>query len=124
MHILILDHEELMHTTLEFKLQKAGMSPIFATSTKEILNKLNDSDIVVTILDLDTNKEDTERIIAACTNNTGYSIPVLGITSLEDEDSILYWLQEGIHDFIAKPYKTSEIIIRIKKALSLAVAKH
>ncbi len=123
MEVLLLDNEGLMHTTLEFKLQKAGMTPVYINQADEISQIITDRDIAIAILDLDIEKSDVEHILHVCELNKDHVIPVLGITSLEDEDIILYWLQKGILDFIAKPYKTSEIIIRIRKALSSAEVK-
>lgn len=118
MHILLLDNEEIMHTTLEFKLQKAGMQPVYINSTDELVSALEDYSIAVAILDLDIARKDISYVLDLCKFHKGQHIPVLGITTLSDEDTILDWLHEGIHDFIAKPYKTSEIIIRIKKAIT------
>lgn len=123
MEVLLLDNEGLMHTTLEFKLQKAGMSPVYINQADEISQVISEKDIAIAILDLDVDKADVEHILHVCEINSANNIPVLGITTLEDEEVILYWLQKGIVDFIAKPYKTSEIIIRIKKALSSADVK-
>ena len=41
-------------------------------------------------------------MLTVCESGANNAIPVLGITSLEDEEQILYWLHKGIHDFIAK----------------------
>lgn len=124
MEVMLLDHEGLMHTTLEFKMQKAGMTPIYVTNASEARDILNKNDISIAILDLDFGEKDVEMIIKECANTSQGNVPVIGITSLEDEDTILHWLQMGVADFIAKPYKTSEIIIRIKKAFAAAEAKH
>lgn len=118
MHILLLDNEEIMHTTLEFKLQKAGMQPVYINSIDELESVLEDNSIAVAILDLDIARKDISYVLDLCKFHKGQYIPVLGITTLSDEETILDWLHEGIHDFIAKPYKTSEIIIRIKKAIT------
>lgn len=118
MHILLLDNEEIMHTTLEFKLQKAGMQPVYINSVEELADSLEKHDIAVAILDLDIDRNDISHVLDMCRFNKGHNIPVLGITTLSDEAVILDWLHQGIQDFIAKPYKTSEIIIRIKKAIT------
>lgn len=116
--ILLLDHEGLMHTTLEFKLQKAGMSPVYFTLNDDLSRIIEKHSIAVAIADIDLEKPDVESILQICNQNSKHSIPFLGITNLEDEEQILYLLSKGMSDFIAKPYKTSEIIIRIKKALA------
>jgi len=118
--ILLLDHEGLMHTTLDFKLQKAGMSPVYCTPDDDLASVFNNNDIAAAITDIDMDKSIVEEILDFCIKNDKHSVPLLGITNLEDEEQILYWLNRGMHDFIAKPYKTSEIIIRIKKALSIS----
>ncbi len=123
MEVLLLDNEGLMHTTLEFKLQKAGMVPVYINQADEVTDVIKGRDIAIAILDLDIEKSDVEMMLTVCESGADNAIPVLGITSLEDEEQILYWLHKGIHDFIAKPYKTSEIIIRIKKALSAIEVK-
>lgn len=118
MHILLLDNEEIMHTTLEFKLQKAGMQPVYINNVDELEASLEEHSIAVVILDLDIARKDIAYVLDVCKFHKGQHIPVLGITTLSDESVILDWLNQGIQDFIAKPYKTSEIIIRIKKAIT------
>ncbi len=116
MQILLLDHEEWLHTTLEFKLQKSGMKPIFLPTIEAIMKELDNEGPTVVMVDLDQDSNVAQDLVEACHAHNG-QIPIIGVTALEDESIAMQWLEHGVLDFVAKPYKTSEIIVRIQKAL-------
>ena len=43
------------------------------------------------------------------------SIPIILIAGMEDEDAILEGIAIGANDFIAKPFKPMELVLRIKR---------
>mgnify|MGYP000494005485 CR=1 FL=1 len=49
MEVLLLDNEGLMHTTLEFKLQKAGMVPVYINQADEVTDVIKGRDIAIAI---------------------------------------------------------------------------
>lgn len=45
--------------------------------------------------------------------------PIIVLTSLGQEETILQAFELGADDFIAKPFNANEVVIRIKKALKI-----
>jgi len=44
-------------------------------------------------------------------------VPVIIISALEKEETILEAFRKGANDFIAKPFKPNELILRIKRII-------
>ena len=111
--ILICEGGEILFTALEFRLRKHGLEIKWAKTKKEALLKVEEKipDLIVGSLDMPGLKgKELLDIAAEC---TAAKIPVILIGDMEEEVEILDALKSGAADFLIRPFKPSELAIRI-----------
>lgn len=111
--ILICEGGEILFTALEFRLRKHGLEIKWAKTKKEALLKVEEKipDLIVGSLDMPGWKGKELLDIAA--EYTAAKIPVILIGDMEEEVEILDALKSGAADFLIRPFKPSELAIRI-----------
>jgi len=91
---------------------------IQANNGKEALRKLSENNIDAILLDLMMPKMDGFETLEAIKTNDNYkSIPVIVVTSKEEEKRKTYKL--GANDFISKPYSPMELKLRVFNHLNI-----
>ena len=109
--ILIVDDEPLIVKGLKFSLEQEGYETDVAYDGEEALEKINDGDFDLVLLDLMLPKIDG---IAVCQQvRETKSIPIIMVTAKgEDMDKIL-GLEYGADDYLVKPFNILEVKARI-----------
>ena len=133
--ILIVDDEEDICMILSYSLQKAGYETLVAHSAEEALELLqspiaNDqSPIALILLDImmdgmsglemaEKLRLSPNSLIASSPNNPqGASIPIIFLTALSDEDTVLQGFKLGADDYISKPFRIAEVLARVAAVL-------
>ena len=121
MKILICENEEILLTALEFRLRKNGYDLIWAKNGEDGLNlaKEEKPDLIITSLDLPKlSGLDLAKNIKSLEKNT----PIILIGELEQSDSILEGLKSGVEDFLTKPFKPVELVLRVQNILENKLA--
>ena len=112
--ILICEDEEILLTALKFRLQKQGYELILSNngqSGKEAIQN-DQPDIIVTDIDLpDVSGIDMVNFVR---QERQEDIPIILITPLENEQEILEAMLAGATDFVTKPFKPVELVLRIR----------
>jgi len=110
--ILIVDDEPLIVKGLKFSLEQEGYETDVAYDGEEALQKINEGDFDLVLLDLMLPKVDG---IAVCQQvRETKSIPIIMVTAKsEDMDKIL-GLEYGADDYLVKPFNILEVKARIK----------
>ena len=110
--ILIVDDEPLIVKGLKFSLEQEGYETDVAYDGEEAIEKINDGDFDLVLLDLMLPKIDG---ISVCQQvRETKSIPIIMITAKgEDMDKIL-GLEYGADDYMVKPFNILEVKARIK----------
>ena len=113
--ILICEDEEILLTALKFRLQKQGYELFLTTDGKEARAIIENErpDLVVT--DIDVPKISGMELISLVRNDMEMSVPIIIIAPLEDENIILEAMQKGADDFVTKPFKPVELVLRIRR---------
>ena len=115
MKILICEDEEIMLTALEYRLRKQGYDVIIAEDGKKALKKVIEENPSIIVADIMmpymTGLELIQHIRTELDNQT----PVIVISALEHEETVLEAFRIGATDFITKPFKPNELILRIKR---------
>lgn len=122
MKILICEDEEILMTAIELRLQKQGFELMKAKSGKIALEKLEKEMPDLCVCDVksaDISGLELTNYIRSVMKST---IPVILIGSLEDEELLLEGAGQGADDFIIKPFKPAELIIRIKRIFQKTAA--
>ena len=126
--ILIVDDEEDICMILSYSLQKAGYETLIAHSAEDALTLLspvanNQSTISLILLDIMmdgmSGLEMAEKVKSENGNVKGenHLPPIIFLTALSDEDTVLQGFRLGADDYISKPFRVPEVIARVGAVL-------
>lgn len=120
MKILIAEDEEMMLKTMEFRLKKEGFQVIACCNGEEAMEKIisENPDIIVTdiMMPFITGLDIVRKVKVELELN----IPIIVLSAVGLEKTVLEAFDLGADDFITKPFSPNELIIRIRR-LSRAV---
>lgn len=127
--ILIVDDEEDICMILSYSLQKAGYETLVAHSAEEALELLQSpianspSPISLILLDIMmdgmSGLEMAEKLKSENGNvkSENHIPPIIFLTALSDEDTVLQGFKLGADDYISKPFRIAEVLARVAAVL-------
>lgn len=115
MKILICEDEEIMLTALEFRLKKQGFEVIRAEDGQVAIDKIRVEDPDLIIADIMMPHVSGLELITFVRQDLRKDTPVIVISALELDEVVLEASRLGANDFISKPFKPIELILRIKR---------
>ena len=115
MRILICEDEEIMLTALEFRLRKAGFEVLLAENGKIALEKIKEENPDLVVADIMMPFVTGLELIEFIRKDMRSALPIIVISALEHEDTVLEAFRIGATDFITKPFKPNELVLRIKR---------
>ncbi|MFK7978604.1 MAG: response regulator transcription factor [Saprospiraceae bacterium] len=116
MTILICEHEEIMLTAIEFRMRKAGFKVVRAKNGKEAEERIAEDKPGFIVTDLVLPNTDVLGLIDMVRSKQKSDVPIIMITDLDHADEvILEGFKLGANDFVTKPFKPTELILRIKR---------
>ena len=118
MKVLISQDEEILITAIEFRLRKHGFEVLIAKDGKQALEIIKREKVDIVIADLAMPKVNGLELVETLRNKNRSNLPVIVIGSLEEGDGLLEALHKGANDFVTKPFKPVELILRIRKLLN------
>lgn len=104
-----------MLTALQFRLQKQGYDVILAEDGKEAMEKLETESPDFMVADIMMPYVTGLELISHVRTVKNSQIPIIIISALDNDDTVLEAFRLGANDFIAKPFKPNELILRIKR---------
>ena len=113
--ILVIDDEVQIRRLLEITLSSNGFKIYEATTGKEGLVAAATQHPSLIILDLGL--PDTDGIEILKKIREWYHKPIIVLSVKNSEDDIIKALDNGANDFITKPFRTMELLARIRVAL-------
>ena len=118
--ILIIDDERQIQKLLEITLNSAGYQVLKATTGKDglIQAALHPPDLI--ILDLGLPDEDGQIILTKL--REWYMSPIIILSVRDSEEEIVRALDNGANDYLVKPFRTGELLARIRNSLRLVPA--
>ena len=127
--ILIVDDEEDICMILSYSLQKAGYETLVAHSAEEALELLQSpianspSPISLILLDIMMDGMSGLEMAEKLRSDIGYREsgigipPIIFLTALSDEDTVLQGFKLGADDYISKPFRIAEVLARVAAVL-------
>lgn len=114
-YILVIDDEPQMRKLLHITLQSHGYSLAEAGTAKEgiIIAANHPPDAI--LLDLGLPDEDGHTVLQQL--REWYTSPILILSVQSSEEDIVKALDNGANDYIVKPFRTGELLARIRSAL-------
>ncbi len=110
--ILLVEDNKMIAKGLKFSLEQENMEVEIASSCAEV--RLDDSmDLVI----LDITLPDGSGIDIFKDIKIKLNVPVIFLTAIDNEDTIVKCFELGADDYITKPFRTRELISRINRLL-------
>ena len=118
-HLLIVDDDQDLRSILGDILADEGYRVALADSGEKALKRLEGPDghqINLILTDLKMPGMGGHQLFHDCVKRWPH-IPVLILTAHGTVDEALQMIREGAYDYIAKPYNTQDLLVRISRAL-------
>lgn len=122
--ILIVDDEDDICMILSYSLQQAGYDTQVCHSAEDALQVLQTTDHIDLILldimmDGMSGLEMAEKLRSDIGNRTSGigTPPIIFLTALADETTVLQGFKLGADDYITKPFRIAEVLARVKAVL-------
>ena len=113
--ILVIDDESQIRKLLEITLNSNGYKTIFAETAKEGLTKAANHPPDLILLDLGLPDDDGQNVLVHL--REWYQSPIIILSVKSAESEIVKALDNGANDFLTKPFRTQELLARIRTAL-------
>lgn len=114
-NILIIDDEVQIRRLLEITLSANGYKIAEASTGKEGLNLAATGHPVLIILDLGL--PDTDGLDLLKKLRAWYEKPIIILSVRNSEEDIIKALDNGANDYLTKPFRTGELLARIRVAI-------
>ena len=118
--ILVIDDDEDTRVLLEFILNRAGFNVYLAIDGETALDRIEtETPPALILLDILMPFHDGFEVLQAIKANEQWQqVPVIMLTSREDEDDIVKGFRKGVTDYVTKPFKPAELVARIQRTLN------
>lgn len=113
--LLIIDDEAQMRKLLEITLQSNGYTVTEAATAKEGMIRAANHPPDMILLDLGLPDEEGHRVLEQL--REWYTGPVIILSVISNEEDIVKALDNGANDYLTKPFRTGELLARIRSAL-------
>jgi two-component system KDP operon response regulator KdpE len=113
--ILVIDDEPQIRKLLEITLQSNDFKVLMAASAKEgaILSQKTNPDLI--LLDLGLPDESGHELLVKL--RSWFTHPIIILSVQNREDDIVKALDNGANDYLVKPFRTGELLARIRSSL-------
>ena len=122
--ILIVDDEEDICMILSYSLQKAGYEVLVAHSAEEALAnyelKIKNYEVDLILLDImmgEMSGLEMANHLRLDNVQSDNLPPIIFLTALSDEDTVLQGFKLGADDYISKPFRIAEVLARVAAVL-------
>lgn len=115
MDIFLLEDDEAIGIGLTYSLENEGYNVTLAKSVKEAEKIIDEKELSLYILDLtlpDGSGYDVCKRIKAKGD-----LPVIFLTAYDDEVNVIMGFELGADDYISKPFRVKELMLRIKSVM-------
>ena len=116
-HILIVDDDEMMLKTMEFRLVKEGYHVILCPNGQVALDKIVAENPDLIISDIMMPFISGLDIVNKVKIELKLNIPIIILSAVGLEKTVLQAFKLGADDFITKPFSPNELSVRVKRLL-------
>jgi len=121
MKIAILEDDPAQAAQMVQAVEKMGYGCKHYSSGKDLMSALRDPDMFdLLILDWELPEITGKDVLTWVRSNLGYSLPILFLTSRTSEEDLVEAIEAGADDYIAKPYTTEALRVRVLSLLRRA----
>jgi two-component system, OmpR family, response regulator MtrA len=113
--ILVVDDDDALAEMLQIVLRQEGFDPALCHSGSHALKAFHDAKPDLVLLDLMLPGRDGVDVCRDIRAESG--VPIIMLTAKSDTNDVVDGLEAGADDYVAKPFKTQELVARIKTRL-------
>lgn len=113
--VLVVDDEKPIADIVQFNLEKEGYEVICAYDGEEALEKVEQTNPDVVLLDIMLPQKDGMEVCREIRKN--YNMPIIMLTAKDSEIDKVLGLELGADDYVTKPFSSRELIARVKANL-------
>lgn len=113
--VLVIDDEQQMRKLLEITLQSNNYIVREAVNAREGLLMAGNHPPDLILLDLGLPDKNGHEVLKEL--RTWYTAPVIILSVQKSEEDIIQALDNGANDYLAKPFRTGELLARMRSAL-------
>ncbi|MGM0603073.1 MAG: response regulator [Bacillota bacterium] len=114
--ILLVDDEKNIRLVVGKSLEKAGYDVIYAVDGVDAVEKANETNPDLVLLDLRLPKMNGFLVLEALKSDAATEeIPVVIVSALSEEDDIQKTISLGAEDFLVKPINQSDLLSAVEK---------
>jgi len=113
--VLVTDDDQAIRDGIEIYLKNEGYNVIKAADGTEALQKLQENDIHLIILDIMMPKMD--GITATFKIREERNIPIIMLSAKAEDSDKIHGLSVGADDYVTKPFHPLELLARVKSQL-------
>ena len=117
-NILIAEDEERLRKIVVKYLASEGFRVLEAEDGVKALEIFNSYDIDLLILDVMMPKLDGWNVLKKVREDS--AVPVIMLTARDSEEDTLFGFRLGTDDYVTKPFRTGELVARVKALLNRA----
>lgn len=115
MNLFLLEDDYAIATGLCYSLKNEGYEVVHASGVKEAVEIINKEKFSLYILDL-TLPDGSGYDVCKMIKKQG-DYPVIFLTAYDDEVNVVMGFEFGADDYISKPFRLKELLVRIKSVL-------
>ncbi|EXJ23260.1 Two-component response regulator SA14-24 [Alkalibacterium sp. AK22] len=110
--ILVVDDEKPISDIVKFNLEKEGFEVVTAYDGEEALEKVEEENPDLIVLDLMLPKKDGLEVCREVRKTK--DIPIIMVTAKDQEIDKVLGLELGADDYVTKPFSNRELVARVK----------
>jgi DNA-binding response OmpR family regulator len=115
--VLIADDDTVVRDVVRRYLERDGLEVAIARDGNEALRLLGTQRIDVAVLDVMMPGPDGLTLCRSLRQRGDYSVPVILLTALGEEDDRIAGLEAGADDYLTKPFSPRELALRVRSVL-------
>ncbi|MEZ0342829.1 response regulator transcription factor [Mycobacterium sp. pV006] len=115
--VLIADDDDVVRNVVRRYLERDGLEVLSANDGTEALRLLRSQRIDVAVLDVMMPGPNGLSLCRGLRRGGDFSMPVILLTALGEEEDRIAGLEAGADDYLTKPFSPRELVLRVRSVL-------